>query len=172
MIVVTTGTNETPFDRLVTAGGMLAGEERVVIQHGSSRLRPSGVELVDFLAFDELAELVAEARVVVTHAGVGSVMLALGRGKVPIVMPRLAAFGEAVDDHQATFGRRVAMAGLVRMVEDPASLLAAVHDPRPAAVAGFGERHRGALHAELEEVIGTGGVRATATARVPSAGRP
>jgi UDP-N-acetylglucosamine transferase subunit ALG13 len=102
--------------------------------------------------------------VVVTHAGVGSVMLALGRGKVPIVLPRLAAFGEAVDDHQATFGRRIAMAGLVCVVEDPGSLIAAVHDPAPAAVAGFGEGHRGALHVELEEVIGTRGMRATATA--------
>jgi beta-1,4-N-acetylglucosaminyltransferase len=164
VIVVTTGTNETPFDRLVTAAGMLAGEERVVVQHGSSRLRPSGVELVDFLAFDELAELVEEARVVVTHAGVGSVMLALGRGKVPIVLPRLAAFGEAVDDHQATFGRRIATAGLVRFVEDVATLIEAVHDLRPAAVSAFGDGRRGALHVELEEVIGTGGVRATATA--------
>jgi exopolysaccharide biosynthesis glucuronosyltransferase PssE len=164
VIVVTTGTNETPFDRLVAAAGMLAGDERVVVQHGSSRLRPAGVELVDFLAFDELAALVEAARVVVTHAGVGSVMLALRRGSSPIMMPRRAMFGEAVDDHQATFARRIARTGAVRLVEDAAALVAAVRDPRPAAATGFGERGPGALHRELEEVIGTGGRRVAARA--------
>ena len=46
------------------------------------------------------AELVREARIVVTHAGVGSILLALTNGKRPFVVPRLRAFGETVDDHQ------------------------------------------------------------------------
>ncbi|NYF12670.1 UDP-N-acetylglucosamine transferase subunit ALG13 [Pseudoclavibacter sp. JAI123] len=41
-----------------------------------------------------------EADVVVTHAGVGTVMDLLNMGKSPVVVPRRAAHGEHVDDHQ------------------------------------------------------------------------
>ena len=53
--------------------------------------------------FDELVEHVRRARVVVSHAGVGSVLTALANGKRPVVVPRLHRFGEAVDDHQLPF---------------------------------------------------------------------
>ena len=57
-----------------------------------------------------------------THAGVGSVLVALANGKRPVVVPRRKAFGEAVDDHQLQLGRRFAAAGLVTLVEDPEEL--------------------------------------------------
>jgi UDP-N-acetylglucosamine transferase subunit ALG13 len=87
---------------------------------------------VDFLSFDEMVAHVDRARVVVTHAGVGSILLALSRFRRPVVVPRLRRFGEAVDDHQVPLGRRLDEQGLVTFVEDPtAGLEAAV-----AAVAG------------------------------------
>lgn len=64
------------------------------------------------------------ARVVVTHAGVGSIMVALAERLRPVVVPRLRRFGEAVDDHQLTFGQHFARAGLVTLVEDPELLSA------------------------------------------------
>ena len=65
-----------------------------------------------------MVESVTRARVVVTHAGVGSVLVALGAGKRPVVVPRRGRFGEAVDDHQVDFARRFEQAGLVTLVED------------------------------------------------------
>jgi UDP-N-acetylglucosamine transferase subunit ALG13 len=75
---------------------------------------------------ETLAELIREARVVITHAGVGSILLALTNGKRPLVVPRLRAFGETVDDHQLESARRFDQVGLVRLVEDPAGLTDAV----------------------------------------------
>ncbi|NUT54618.1 MAG: hypothetical protein HOQ03_01365, partial [Thermoleophilia bacterium] len=69
----------------------------------------------------------------VTHAGVGSVLVALANGKRPVVVPRLKAFGEAVDDHQLQLGRRFAAAGLVTLVEDLGALEAALAAEQPAA---------------------------------------
>ena len=69
---------------------------------------------------------IRRARVVVTHAGVGSVMVSLANGKRPVVVPRLKSFGEAVDDHQLQLGRRFAAAGLVTLVEAPDGLGAAL----------------------------------------------
>ena len=131
MIFVTVGTNEAPFDRLVRAVDRLPADEEVVVQCGPSSHRPARAVRVDFLAFEELVELVRRARVVVTHAGAGSTMVALANGKRPVVVPRLRRYREAVDDHQLPFARRLAERGLVTLIEDPAGLpetLAAVRD--------------------------------------------
>ena len=66
--------------------------------------------------------LVHEARVVVSHGGVGSILIALTHGKQPLVVPRLKRFGEVVDDHQLLLARRLAHEGLIGLVEDPADL--------------------------------------------------
>ncbi|MCC6222821.1 MAG: hypothetical protein IT201_04950 [Thermoleophilia bacterium] len=126
MIFVTVGTNEAPFDRLLRWLDDLAREEVVVVQHGPSPVRPVGAECVAFMSFPEVVERMREARIVITHAGVGSVMTALLAGRRPIVVPRLRRFGEAVDDHQLAFGRRMAEAGLAILVEEPEELATAV----------------------------------------------
>jgi UDP-N-acetylglucosamine transferase subunit ALG13 len=122
VILVTVGTNEAPFDRLLRAVGELTVGEPLLVQHGASSVRPPNADCVEFLLFDELLDAVRRARLVVTHAGVGSVLTVLLAGKRPIVVPRLRRFGEAVDDHQVMFGRRIGAAGLVQFVEEPAGL--------------------------------------------------
>lgn len=47
--------------------------------------------------FDKASD---EADVVITHAGVGTVMSLLERGRMPIVVPRRREYGEHVDNHQ------------------------------------------------------------------------
>ena len=127
MIFVTVGTNEAPFDRLVEATGRFGvAAEQVVVQYGASSIRPLGATLVDFVPFDRLVDYVRAARVVVTHAGVGSVLVALSNGHRPIVMPRLRRYGEAVDDHQAAFAAQFAETGLVTLVRDASELEAAL----------------------------------------------
>ena len=133
MIFVTVGTNEATFDRLLQAVAGLDLSEEAVVQHGhSSALAPAGATLTPFLSFDEMTELVRKADVVITHAGVGSIMLALTNGKHPIVVPRRKAFGEAVDDHQVELGQRLAASELVTFVDSPDDLAATLagHVPR------------------------------------------
>ena len=117
MIFVTTGTCE-PFDRLLEAIDGLETDERIVAQCGESHVRPRRAECVDFLAFDDLRRLVDEARVVVTHGGVGSILVAINAGVRPVVVPRSRSFGDAVDDHQIGFSRRLNAAGSIVLVEN------------------------------------------------------
>jgi UDP-N-acetylglucosamine transferase subunit ALG13 len=133
MIVVTVGASHFPFDRLLWAVDGLSTTEELVVQHGPSLVRPAAARCVEFMPFDAVAQLVQEARVVVTHAGVGSILLSLTHGKRPVVFPRLRSLGETVDDHQAECGRRFARAGLVTLVEDPEGLALAVAGDEPAA---------------------------------------
>jgi beta-1,4-N-acetylglucosaminyltransferase len=122
MIFVSVGTHEAPFDRLLRAVGELRIDEELVVQYGPSDVRCDRATEFDYRPFDEVVELVRQARVVVTHAGVGSVMLALSNGKRPVVMARLRSFDEHVDDHQLELARRLADAGLVDLVEDGTGL--------------------------------------------------
>jgi UDP-N-acetylglucosamine transferase subunit ALG13 len=133
MILVTVGTNEQPFDRLVRAAARLGGDEPLLVQHGASRVPHGRGEWVDFLPFEALAAYAQEARVVVCHAGVGSIMLARGQGHRAIVVPRRHHLGEAVDDHQLPLARRLARAGVVTLVEDEALLAHALTAPLDAA---------------------------------------
>jgi UDP-N-acetylglucosamine transferase subunit ALG13 len=141
MILVTLGTLHFPFDRLLNALGELPADEELVVQTrapGAEPL-PAGARLVAELPYEELAAEIRRARAVVCHAGAGSVLTVLANGTRPVVVPRLARFGEAVDDHQLPFARRLAAAGSVTLVEDVAALpaaLAAPGEPPPAFGAG------------------------------------
>ena len=127
MILVTVGTNEARFDRLLEAVGTLSTDEEIVVQHGSSAIVPANAaRSYDFLLFDDLVREMRASRVVVTHAGIGSIMTALSCGRRPVVAARLVAYREAVDDHQLPVARRLQDAGLVTLVEDLAQLAAAI----------------------------------------------
>jgi UDP-N-acetylglucosamine transferase subunit ALG13 len=158
MIVFTIGTSE-PFDRLVCVADAVAdacGDE-VLVQGGRSQCRLQSAELVDFLTYDELVTAISRARAVVTHAGAGSVLLVIRQGKRPIVVPRLRRHGEAVDDHQLVFARRLHDLGLVHLLEDPAELPSVL---RSSSSAAFQRPRSGdaplsrALRAHLAECLG------------------
>ena len=91
MIFVTIGTNEAPFDRLLEAVAALSTSEEIVVQHGSSAIVPANASRdVRLPALRRPgAGRCATSRVVVTHAGIGSIMTALSCGKRPVVVPRL-----------------------------------------------------------------------------------
>jgi UDP-N-acetylglucosamine transferase subunit ALG13 len=107
-------------------------EEPLVVQHGLSPVRPTRAHCIEFLPFEQVGDYMRRARVVVAHAGVGTFLTARASGKHPLVVPRLARFGEAVDDHQLAFAQRLHEAGLATLVEDPAQLADALAgEPEP-----------------------------------------
>jgi UDP-N-acetylglucosamine--N-acetylmuramyl-(pentapeptide) pyrophosphoryl-undecaprenol N-acetylglucosamine transferase len=124
VIFATVGTHGQPFARFLDA---LAGlDDDVVVQYGHNA-PPAGVrEAVAFMPFDELNARMRDADVVVTHAGVGSVLCAREAGHVPVVVPRLHRFGEHVDDHQLELVAALAKDGHVVGVMDISELPQAV----------------------------------------------
>lgn len=111
-IFATVGTHEDPFDRLVgeldrlIATGEVQGTAR--IQTGYSTVKPAACAHESMLGFDAMQTAMNAADIVITHGGPASIMQALALGKVPIVVPRQAKFGEHVDDHQCRFAARIA----------------------------------------------------------------
>jgi len=101
MIFVTTGT-QLPFPRLIGAMERLAPElgERVVAQIGPDTGDYPALEVAGHLSPDRFEALVAEARVIVAHAGIGTILSARRHGKPLIVMARRHDLGEHRNDHQ------------------------------------------------------------------------
>lgn len=109
MIVVTVGTHEQQFNRLVEYMDNWAGEhdEEVVIQTGYSTYQPKHCVWQRFYKQSEMDDFIKNARIVVTHGGPCCYIEVVNLGKVPIVVPRLHALGEHVDDHQLEIGREL-----------------------------------------------------------------
>jgi len=123
MIFVTVGTSTFPFDRLLRQVDTFAdGDEDVVVQYGSARFVPRATVASGFMDYDEVADRMRAARVVVAHAGAGSILTALSVGVRPVVVPRRSELGEVVDDHQWELSQRLARAELVTLVDDVADL--------------------------------------------------
>jgi len=102
VIFVTVGSS-APFDRLVRAVDAWAGvrgRRDVFAQIGSSRYAPKNMQAVRLLDPKEFRQRVHSAKVVVAHAGMGSIIMALEIGKPIIVLPRRAHLNETRNDHQ------------------------------------------------------------------------
>lgn len=114
-IIVIVGTDHHPFERMVGwVDDRLRShpDDTVTIQHGWSRA-PELAEGLDFLAPDDLRRRMAEADVVITHGGPGTISDARRSGHRPIVVPRDPTLGEHVDDHQQRFAAWCAERGVV-----------------------------------------------------------
>jgi UDP-N-acetylglucosamine transferase subunit ALG13 len=135
VILVTIGT-QLPFDRLVTTIDNIAGriDEPVFAQIGHTNYEPRHLDWAASLSPAEFDRRIAEARLVVSHAGTGSI-LAAQRHRLPIIlMPRRAELGEHRNDHQlATADRLQHKRGLyVAHSEDELELLIRRTDLEPA----------------------------------------
>ncbi len=116
--------------------------------------RPANATCLDYVSFEVLVDHVRRARAVVTHAGIGSMIVVLANGKRPIVVPRLQRFGEAVDDHQIPLAHRLAEKGAIQLVESVGLLPDALAEAAPSSVeVGDDGRLSTELRAYLESLV-------------------
>lgn len=99
-LLVTVGTFEFPFDRLIDRIERICPADwELVWQYGEAR-RPTRGDAQATRSYAEMATEMQAADVVVGHAGVGTVLAAAAAGAQMVLAPRLGSFGEHVDDHQ------------------------------------------------------------------------
>ena len=124
MIFVSVGMHHQGFDRLIRAMDILAPSlaEPVVMQIGASSYRPRNARYFRFAGSEEVEALSRDARVLVTHCGVGSILTAIRHGVPVVVVARLKRFAEHVDDHQLELARVLSESGKATVVHDVASL--------------------------------------------------
>ena len=125
MIFLTLGTNE-PFDRLVMAMDNIAAVNRqiaIVGQLSTSSAKPRNFNVIGYLSPQDYYRYFDSASLIVSHAGMGTIISALERGKPIIVMPRKAALGENNSDHQIATAKKLADLKYVNVANDENELL-------------------------------------------------
>lgn len=131
MIFITVGT-QIPFDRLLQMVDSIAprlGGEEIVAQGCAGSYVPANFTTVRFLDPDRFDTLLREARVIVAHAGIGTIMSAIEARKPIVIVPRQASLGEHRNDHQlATAAYMAARTGLA-VAHDADELLQAIQTP-------------------------------------------
>jgi UDP-N-acetylglucosamine transferase subunit ALG13 len=104
MIFVTLGTFPTPFTRPLKALDELCQtgiiSEEVIVQSGYTQFKSDYLKMLPFISPQEMEDYIKEARIVITHAGTGSLVQPVKMEKLVIAIPRLFEKNEHVDDHQ------------------------------------------------------------------------
>ena len=104
LILITLGTNDKSFVRLLNEVQKLIDQgkitDRVVVQAGVTEFKSSTMEIFDPIPFSQFDDLINQCDLLITHGGVGSITTGLKKGKTVIAVPRLAQYGEHVNDHQ------------------------------------------------------------------------
>jgi len=101
LILVTVGT-QLPFDRLIKWIDSIAKDlpKPVLAQIGKGKYVPENMKWIKDIAPADFDRLFMDASVIVSHAGIGTVLTAKRFGKPIVLVPRQAALGEHRNDHQ------------------------------------------------------------------------
>jgi UDP-N-acetylglucosamine transferase subunit ALG13 len=117
MILVLLGTFPIPFPRPLLAIDELCASgritEEVIVQNGHTQVDCPHLTLRPFIDPDELLALYDQARLIISHAGTGSLIKGVKLGKPVIAIPRLQKLGEHIDDHQVEILREFTNRGYV-----------------------------------------------------------
>ena len=100
MILVTLGTQNQPFTRLLELIEKSDIKDEIIVQAGNTKFKSPKMKIFDYIPYEEMTELIKKADLIITHGGTGSILMPLKMGKKVIAVPRLAKYGEHVDDHQ------------------------------------------------------------------------
>jgi UDP-N-acetylglucosamine transferase subunit ALG13 len=139
VIFVTIG-SMFPFDRMIRAMDAWAVEagqgEEILAQIGAGAFEPRHMTWVRALDRPAYADAIRRSRLVVAHAGIGSIVTAAELGRAIVVLPRRAAFGEHTSDHQVeTVSRLHGRPGML-VAETEADLPACIAAVAAADAAG------------------------------------
>lgn len=124
MIFVTVG-SDVPFDRLIRTvdrWASLRDRRDVFAQIGHGGWRPGFIEHAAMLEPAEFTRRLTASRIVVGHAGMGTILSALQHSKPILVMPRRGALGETRNDHQMDTARQLQKLGKLNVAFDQEEL--------------------------------------------------
>lgn len=109
-IFVTVGNDLHSFHRLIEEVDGLSQktDQRFVIQYGYSSYVPRHVKQKDkFLSRDDFYDQFMSADIVVSHAGIGTIIDAIQSQKKLVIVPRQKKFDEHFNDHQLEIAKEV-----------------------------------------------------------------
>ncbi len=126
MIFVIVGSQKFQFNRLLKKIDELIDnniiKDEVFAQVGASDYEPVNYKFKNYLNQVEFKKLLSNSNLVITHGGTGAIVGALRENCKVLAIPRLAKFGEHVDNHQRQILSEFESMGYIEVCEDLASL--------------------------------------------------
>lgn len=122
MILVLLGTQDKSFKRLLDAIqkqidlGVIT--DKVIVQSGHTKYESEDMEIFDLIPMADFDDLVTQADIIITHAGVGSLVGALKKNKIIIAAARLKKYNEHTNDHQLQILKNFSEAGYILALQD------------------------------------------------------
>ena len=132
MIFVSLGTQDKPFNRIIDYVISLKENlkelqsEKIIIQLGQTKLIKSDNERIknleniiiyDMLKPEKMKDIIKDSDIIITHAGVGTIMECLEMGKEIIVVPRKVENLEHVNNHQEEIAYEMEKQGFLTKVD-------------------------------------------------------
>jgi UDP-N-acetylglucosamine transferase subunit ALG13 len=101
MIFVTVGT-QLPFDRLLKLieESYDSINEEILAQAGHSSIKANNFTINSTFSREEFESIFSKADIIISHAGMGTILTALKYNKKLIIFPRLSQYKEHRNDHQ------------------------------------------------------------------------
>lgn len=122
MIFCIVGSQKFQFERLIREMDRLKGEgvirDEVFAQIGVCPYEPKHLRWQRFIDKETFDQHIETCDLLVTHAGEGSIMTGLLKGRKVIAVPRYARYGEHLNDHQLQIARAMEKLGCLINVED------------------------------------------------------
>lgn len=104
MILILLGTQDKPFTRLLESVDKCINKgiikDDVVAQIGFTKYKSKNIKTFELIPKDEYEEIIEKADIIITHAGVGSILTGLKKNKKVIAAARLKEYGEHTNNHQ------------------------------------------------------------------------
>lgn len=151
MIFLTVGT-QFPFERLVRSIDQIVSQngfsEPIFAQIGQCSYQPCNFEAVASLEKQKFDKFMQQASCVISHAGMGTISMAMDYNKPMLVMPRLKRYGEVVSDHQMAIAQRFEELGYILVAYQAGELPQKVKQ-----LTGFVPRRRDAEPKKVSERI-------------------
>jgi len=109
MIFVTVGNHYQGFDRLLRKIDEIAPKipHEIIVQKGYTKYIPQNTRYFNFVPLQEATQYIRTSQLVISHAGIGTIILCKEYGTPLIIFPRRKKYGEHGTDHQMEIAQAI-----------------------------------------------------------------
>lgn len=120
MILLSVGTQKQQFTRLfeLVVNCNELKNEKIISQSEYTKYENDRIESFDFISLEKMDKYIEMADLVICHGGVGTILSAIMKGKKVIAIPRLAKYGEHINDHQIEICEELEKEGYILYYKD------------------------------------------------------
>ena len=93
-------------------------KEEVIVQAGYTKYKSKNMQIFDLIDQEELENLTDKCSLLITHGGVGSILMGIKKNKKIIAAARLSKYKEHTNDHQKEIIKEFVKDGYIKELKN------------------------------------------------------